>query len=76
VSFARRAIVSGRADWLAQPANLAGLLASNLRWNRDMAWYGHLTEAYEKLDTQAVNAALAKYLDLGQLTEVAAGTFR
>ncbi|MCG2594460.1 insulinase family protein [Ramlibacter sp. XY19] len=75
VSFARRAIVSARADWLAQPANLAGLLASNLRWDRDMAWYGRMTEAYEKLDTQAVNSALARYLDVERLTEVAAGTF-
>jgi zinc protease len=76
VGFARRAIVSGRADWLAQPANLAGLLANNLRWGRDMAWYARQTQAYETLDTRAVNAALAKYLDLDRLTEVAAGSFR
>jgi zinc protease len=76
VGFARRAIVSGRADWLAQPANLASLLANNLRWGRDMAWYAKQTQAYENLDTRAVNAALAKYLDLDRLTEVAAGTFR
>lgn len=76
VGFARRAIVSGRADWLAQPANLAGLLANNLRWGRDMAWYARQTQAYENLDTQAVNAALAKYLALDRLTEVAAGSFR
>jgi zinc protease len=76
VSFARRAIVSARADWLAQPPNLAGLLASNLRWNRDMHWYGQLTEAYERLDAASVNAALAKYLDLDRLAEVAAGSFR
>jgi zinc protease len=76
VGFARRAIVSGRADWLAQPANLAGLLANNLRWGRDMAWYAKQTQAYENLDTKAVNAVLAKYLDLDRLTEVAAGSFR
>lgn len=76
VGFARRAIVSGRADWLAQPGNLAGLLANNLRWGRDMGWYARLTEQYANLDTQAVNAALAKYLQLDRLTEVAAGTFR
>ncbi|MFL5333573.1 MAG: hypothetical protein ACJ8H8_10445, partial [Geminicoccaceae bacterium] len=76
VSFARRAIVSARADWLAQAPNLAGLLASNLRWNRDMHWYGQLTEAYERLDAASVNAALAKYLDLERLAEVAAGSFR
>jgi len=76
VGFARRVIVSSRADWLAQPANLAGLLANNLRWGRDMAWYARQTQAYENLDTQAVNAALAKYLDLDRLTEVAAGSFR
>lgn len=76
VGFARRAIVSGRADWLAQPANLASLLANNARWGRDMAWYARQTQAYEQLDAQAVNAALAKYLDLERLTEVAAGTFR
>ncbi|NML42310.1 insulinase family protein [Ramlibacter sp. G-1-2-2] len=75
VGFARRALVSGRADWLAQPGNLAGLLASNLRWGRDMGWYARMTDAYDHLDAQAVNAALAKYLDLDRLTEVAAGTF-
>lgn len=76
VGFARRAIVSGRADWLAQPANLATLLANNLRWGRDMGWYARQTQAYEQLDVQTVNAALAKYLDLERLTEVAAGSFR
>jgi zinc protease len=76
VGFARRAITSARADWLAQPANLAGLLANNLRWGRDMGHYREQTEAYEHLDAQAVNAALAKYLDLAKLNEVAAGSFR
>jgi zinc protease len=75
VGFARRAIVAFRADFLAQNANVAGLLAGNLRWGRDMARYARHTEAYDKLDTDAVNAALKKYLQLGLLTEVAAGTF-
>ncbi|OUL99190.1 hypothetical protein [Variovorax sp. JS1663] len=62
VGFARRAIVSGRADALAQPANLAGTLATNLRHGRDMAHYARFTQAYETLDADAVNAALKKYL--------------
>ena len=75
VGFARRAIVSARSDWLAQPANLAGLLANNLHWGRDMDSFERQTQAFADLDTQAVNAALARYLDLGRLTEVAAGSF-
>ena len=75
VGFARRAIVSGRADFLAQTANIAGLLANNLRWGRDMARYDRLTKAYETLDADAINAALKKYLDLDKLVEVFAGSF-
>ena len=75
VGFARRAIVSGRADFLAQTTNVAGLLANNLRWERDMTRYTAFTQAYEKLDTDAVNAALRKYLRLDQLVEVTAGSF-
>lgn len=75
VGFARRAIVSARADFLAQPANLVGTLANNLRWGRDMTRYARLTEAYEKLDTDTVNATLRKYLDVNRLVEAAAGSF-
>lgn len=75
VGFARRALVSARADFLAQPANLATTLANNLRWDRDMTRYARLTEAYSKLDTDTVNAALRKYLDVNRLVEVAAGSF-
>ena len=75
VSFARRAMVSGRADFLAQTANVAGLLANNLRWGRDMERYDRLTRAYATLDADAVNAALKKYLDLDKLVEVFAGSF-
>ncbi|MGE4243026.1 M16 family metallopeptidase [Ramlibacter sp.] len=75
VGFARRAIASARRDSLAQPVNLVSLLANNLRYGRDMNWYAKRSEEFEKLDAQAVNAALAKYLDVSRLTEVAAGTF-
>ncbi|MGH8803815.1 MAG: M16 family metallopeptidase [Polaromonas sp.] len=75
VSFSRRAIVSGRADFLAQTANLAGVLANNLRWGHDMARYARFTQAYATLDADAVNAALRKYLDVSQLVEVSAGSF-
>jgi zinc protease len=75
VGFARRAIVSGRADALAQPANLAGTLATNLRHGRDMAHYARFTQAYETLDADAVNAALKKYLRPERMVEVTAGSF-
>jgi zinc protease len=75
VAFARRAIVAARADFLAQPANIVSTLANNLRWGRDMPRYAKLTEAYDRLDADTVNAALRKYLDVGRLVEVAAGSF-
>ena len=75
VGFARRAIVSGMVDGLAQPAELATRLANNLRWGRDMGRFTYFKEAYEKLDADAVNGALRKYLDVDRLVEVAAGTF-
>ena len=75
VGFARRAIVSARADSLAQMPNLLNLLANNLRWGRDMATYARFTEAYSKLDADAVNGALRKYLDVNQMVEVTAGSF-
>jgi zinc protease len=75
VGFARRAIVSGMTDSLAQPADLASRLANNLRRNRDMSRFTYFKEAYEKLDADSVNAALRKYLDVSRLVEVAAGTF-
>ena len=62
-------------DGLAQPAELATRLANNLRWGRDMGRFTYFKEAYEKLDADAVNGALRKYLDADRLVEVAAGTF-
>ena len=75
VGFARRAIVSGMVDGLAQPAELATRLANNLRWGRDMGRFTYFKEAYEKLDADAVNDALRKYLDVDRLVEVTVGTF-
>ncbi len=75
VGFARRAILSNLQDSLAQPTDLAGRLANNLRWGRDMARFTYFKEAYEQVDADAVNAALRKYLDADRMVEVAAGTF-
>jgi zinc protease len=75
VGFARRAILSARANALAQPANLAGILAANLRFGRDMTRYAQLNAAYDKLDAEAVNTALKKYLRVERMVEVTAGTF-
>jgi len=75
VGFARRAIVSARAEALAQPANLAGTLATNVRHGHDMQHYARFTEAYEKLDADAVNAAMRKYLRPERLVEVTSGSF-
>jgi hypothetical protein len=57
VSFARRAILSSRADFLAQNANVANVLANDPRWGRDMGRWARFTEVYEKLETETVNAA-------------------
>lgn len=75
VGFARRAILSNLTGSLAQPSDLAGRLANNLRYGRDMGRFTYFKEAYEKLDADAVNAALRKYLDVNRMVEVAAGTF-
>jgi len=75
VGFARRAILSARSNALTQPANLAGILANNLFYGRDMARYAKFTAAYDKLDADAVNAALKKYLLVDRMVEVTAGTF-
>ena len=75
VGFARRAIISNLQDSLAQPAELAGRLANNLRWARDMGRFTYFKEAYEKLDADAVNAALRQHLDVNRMVEVVAGTF-
>ncbi len=75
VGFARRAILSNLTGSLAQPTDLAARLANNLRYGRDMSRYTYFKEAYEKLDADAVNAALRKHLDVSRMVEVAAGTF-
>lgn len=75
VGFARRAILSGRANALVQPANLAGILANNLRSGRTMTGYEQFNAAYGKLDADAVNAALKKYLRVERMVEATAGTF-
>ncbi len=75
VGFARRAILSARANALAQPASLAGILATNLRYGRDMTRYAQFDAAYDKLGADAVNTALRKYLRLERMVEVTAGTF-
>lgn len=75
VGFARRAIASARADQLAQPAALAGMLAANLRWGRDMLHYARRSEAFDKLDADTVNAALRRHLDVTRMVESTAGTF-
>lgn len=75
IGFARRAIASTRANTLAQPSSLASLLATNLRFGRDMAHYSRRSQAYERLDAAAVNAALARYLVVERLVEVSVGSF-
>jgi zinc protease len=75
VGFARRAIASARANALVQPASLVGILANNLRFGRDMSRYAQLGAAYERLDADAVNAALRKYLRPERMVEATAGSF-
>ena len=75
VSFARRAILSGRANALVPPAGLAGILANNLFYGRDMSRYAQFSATYDQISTAAVNAALAKYLRVDRMVEVTAGTF-
>lgn len=75
VGAAKSAIVSRRAEFIAQPANAAGNLAIQMRLNRPLDFYGSFTTQFQALDATAVNAALKKYIDVGALREVVAGTF-
>lgn len=75
VSFAKSAIVSRRAEWLAQPINAAGNMAFNLRYDRALDSYAQTTKSYEDLDSGKVNAALKKYLKVDDLVEALAGSF-
>jgi zinc protease len=75
VGMAKSAIVSRRAEFIAQPANAAGNLAIQMRLDRPLDFYASFTTQFQALDAAAVNAALKKYLDVGALREVVAGTF-
>ena len=75
VNSAKAAIVSRRAEFIAQPVNAAGNMAIQMRLNRALDFYGSFTEQFKALDAAAVNAALKKYVDVGALREVVAGTF-
>ena len=75
VSFAKTAILSRRAENLAQPGNAITNIANNLRLKRPLDFSDKFTVAYQQLDAAAVNAALKKYLDLNGLWEVVAGSF-
>ncbi len=75
VGMAKSAIVSRRAEFIAQPANAAGNMAIQMRLNRPLDFYASFTNQFQALDAAAVNAALKKYLDVAALREVVAGTF-
>lgn len=75
VRQAREAILASRINVLAQPSVLNALLAANLRLDRTMEFYSQQTEAIRRLDAEAVNAAMRKYIDPAALLEVAAGSF-
>ncbi len=75
VGMAKSAIVSRRAEFIAQPANAAGNLAIQMRLDRPLDFYASFTTQFQALDAAAVNAALKKYLDVAALREVVAGTF-
>ena len=71
----RQAILKARANALVQPASLASVLATNMRNGYDMARYRRFDAVYEKVDADAANTALRKYLQLGRMVEINAGTF-
>lgn len=75
VGLAKSAIVSRRAEFIAQAGNAAGNMATQMRLNRPLDFYGRFTEQFQTLDAAAVNAALKKYLDMSALREVVAGSF-
>ncbi|MEJ8846935.1 M16 family metallopeptidase [Variovorax rhizosphaerae] len=75
VIVSTRAILSARVDDLAQPATLAATLANLLRHGHGMQRHAAFDEAYRKLDANAVNAALRKYLRPDRMVEIMAGTF-
>ncbi len=75
VGAAKSAIVSRRAEFIAQPVNAAGNLAIQMRLERPLDFYASFTNQFQALDAAAVNAALKKYVDVGALREVVAGTF-
>ncbi|MEH3087092.1 MAG: insulinase family protein [Xylophilus ampelinus] len=75
VGFARRAILSARAQALAQSASLAAVLANDLRHGHGMERYAKLDAAFQGLDAEAVNAALRRYLRTERMVEVTAGSF-
>lgn len=47
----------------------------NLRFVRDMGRHAQLSTAYERLDVDAVNAALRNYLQPDRIMEAIAGSF-
>ena len=75
VGAAKSAIASRRAEFIAQPVNAAGNMAIQMRLNRPLDFYGSFTEQFRALDAAAVNAVLKKYVDVGALREVVAGSF-
>jgi zinc protease len=75
VSATKSAILARRKDRLTQPANAIDTIAFNLREDRALDANQEFDARYEKLDAASVNAALRKYLDVGLLREVVAGSF-
>ena len=75
LGFAKSAIASRRAEWMAQPTNAVANMAFNLRYDRPLDSYAQLGASFAALDTTAVNAALKKYLNPDAMVEVLAGSF-
>ncbi|WP_019399426.1 pitrilysin family protein [Pseudoxanthomonas sp. GW2] len=68
-------LLTERAQARADDQNVAGMLQDQLYFGRTMAFTAELDEAYRRLTTAQVNAAIARHLAPGKLSVVAAGDF-
>lgn len=80
--FTTEELSAAKSGWLqsqnvtrSQDRSVGGMLGSNLRLNRTMAWRAELEKKIEGLSVEQINAAMAKHIDAEKMVYIKAGDF-
>lgn len=80
--FTAEELAAAKSGWLqsqnvtrSQDRSVGGMLGSNLRLDRTMAWKAELEKKIEGLSVEQINAAMARHIDAGKMVYIKAGDF-